>query len=375
MEKTKRAPKGEASIVVRSGRLRLRIPGNCLLDGKKHEIALDMADTSAGRTVAAQILANLQLDIYQGQIDLTLDKYRRAQMVTEVTTFSLWTQYVEYKKPTIKLSTLDYYERTIGSKMAQIPHSIDKALDVRDWLLKKTTPSVTARCLNHLSSAVAWGIRHSVISLVKNPYLGMGQEVKPKTHSSGAEAFTPELKEQILNSFLTSQYYDHYYPLVYFLFLTGCRPSEAIGLRWIDVASDFSAVHFTGSIVRVKWKAVRMDRSKTNRVRSFPVNSELKDLLEACAKSDKDLDRLIFPSIGDPSIPINYENFYDRAWKKIVNPIVKRKTTPYSCRDTFITEQIAAGFPIAVIAKWVDNSPRMISERYFDISACSFLPK
>ena len=375
MEKTKRAPKGEASIVARSARLRLRIPANCFPDGKKQEIALDMADTSAGRTVAAQILAKLQLDIYQGQIDPTLDKYRRAPMMTTMTAFSLWTQYVEYKKPTIKLSTLDYYERTIGSKMAQIPHSIDKALDVRDWLLKKTTPSVTARCLNHLSSAVAWGIRHSVISLVKNPYLGMGQEIKPKTHSSGAEAFTPELKEQILNSFLTSQYYDHYYPLVYFLFLTGCRPSEAIGLRWGDIAVDFSAIHFTGSIVRVKWKAVRMDRSKTNRVRSFPVNSELKDLLEACARGVTDLDRLIFPSIGDPSIPINYENFYDRAWKKIVSPIVKRKTTPYSCRDTFITEQIAAGFPIAVIAAWVDNSPRMISERYFDISACSFLPK
>jgi integrase len=375
VKKTKRAPRGEASIVVRSGYLRLRIPGNSFPDGKQRVISLDMADTPAGRTVAAQIMANLQLDIYQGQIDPTLDKYRRAPMVTTVTAFSLWTQYVEYKKPTIKLSTLDYYERTIGSKMALIPHSIDKALDIRDWLLKNTTQSLAARCLDHLSSAVAWGIRHSEISLIKNPYVGMGREVKPKTHPPGADAFTPELKEQILNAFLTSNYYEHYYPLVYFLFLTGYRPSEAIGLRWGDVAVDFSAIHFTGSIVRVKWKAVRMDRSKTNRVRSFPVNSELKDLLEACSKGGQDLDRLVFPSIGDPSIPIHYQNFHHRAWNTIVTPIVKRNTTPYSCRDTFITEQIAAGFPIAAIAKWVDNSPRMINDRYFDISACSFLPK
>ena len=203
----------------------------------------------------------------------------------------------------------------------------------------------------------------------------MGKELKPRSRSPGADAFSTEIKEQILNSFLTSDHYEHYYPLVYFLFLTGCRPSEAIGLRFGDVAVDFSAVHFTGSIVRVKWKAVRMDRSKTNRVRSFPVNSELKDLLEACAKRGAGLDQLVFPSIGDPSIPINYENFHNRAWAKIVTPIVNRRTTPYSCRDTFITEQIAAGFPISVIAKWVDNSPRMISDRYFDISACSFLPK
>jgi integrase len=292
-----------------------------------------------------------------------------------MTAFSLWTQYIEYKKPTIKLSTLDYYERTIGSRIALIPYSIDKGLEVRDWLLKNNTQSFAGRCLNHLSTAVAWGIRHRVIKLDQNPYLGMGREVKPKSSPPGADAFTTDIKEKILDTFLTSHFYDHYYPFVYFLFLTGCRPSEAIGLRWIDIASDYSAVHFTGSIVRVKWKAVRMIGSKTNRVRSFPVNSELKDLLEACSRGVIDLNQLVFPSIGDPAIPIHYENFYNRAWKSIVTPIVKRNTTPYSCRDTFITDQIAAGFPIAAIAKWVDNSPRMISDRYFDISACSFLPK
>jgi integrase len=374
VNKTKRAPKGEASIVVRSGRLRLRIPGNCFPDGKQQEIALEMADTSAGRTVAAQIIANLQLDIYQGQIDPTLDKYRRAPMVTIVTAFSLWTQYVEYKKPTIKLSTLDYYERTIGSKMVQIPHSIDKALDVRDWLLKNSPPAFAGRCLDHLSSAVAWGIRHSVISLVKNPYLGMGREVKPKTQTPGADAFTTKQKEQILNSFVGSPYYDRYFAFVYFLFLTGCRPSEAIGLRWGEIATDFSVVNFTGSIVRVNHKAVRMNRSKTNRVRSFPINSELNDLLQAIHKPTHQADWLVFPLTDDPYLPIDYENFYKRAWVKTVRPIVNRRTTPYSCRDTFITEQVAAGFPVSVISKWVDNSPRMIDDRYFDVSAVSFLP-
>jgi integrase len=374
MTKTKRAPRGEASIVVRSGRLSLRIPGNCFPDGKQSLISLDMADTSAGRTVAAQILASLQLDIYQGQIDPTLDKYRRAPMVTTVTALSLWINYVEYKKPTIKLSTLDYYQRTIGSKMALIPHSIDKALDVRDWLLKNTTQALAARCLDHLSSAVAWGIRHTEIPLIKNPYLGMGKEVKPKSHPPGADAFTADQKEEILNAFVGSRYYDRYFAFVYFLFLTGCRPSEAIGLRWGDIATDFSVVNFTGSIVRVNHKAVRMKRSKTNRVRSFPINSELSDLLQACSKKIHKADWLVFALTDDPYLPIDYENFYKRAWVKTVNPIVKRKTTPYSCRDTFITEQVAAGFPISVIAKWVDNSPRMISDRYFDISAVSFLP-
>ena len=374
MKKTKRAPRGEASIVFRSGYLRLRIPGNCFPDHKQRLIALDMADTPAGRTVAAEILARLQLDIYQGHIDPTWDKYRRAPVMTTMTALSLWIDYVEYKKPTIKLSTLHYYEKVIGSKMALIPHSIDKGLDVRDWLMNNTTQALAARCLDHLSSAVAWGIRHEVIPLLRNPYLGMGREVKPRGNSLGADAFTAKQKEQILNAFVESHHYDRYFAFVYFLFATGCRPSEAIGLRWGDIATDFSMVNFTGSIVRVNHKAVRMNRSKTNRVRSFPINSELSDLLQACSKKIHKSDWLVFALTDDPYIPINYQNFYRRAWEKIVTPIIGYRTTPYSCRDTFITEHVAAGFPLSVIAAWVDNSPRMISDRYFDISAVSFLP-
>jgi integrase len=54
---------------------------------------------------------------------------------------------------------------------------------------------------------------------------------------------------------------------------------------------------------------------------------------------------------------------------------VGRNTTPYSCRDTFITEQIAKGTPVAIVARWVDNSPEIIDKRYFDISAVQFTPK
>jgi len=39
-----------------------------------------------------------------------------------------------------------------------------------------------------------------------------------------------------------------YYPLVQFWFMTGCRPSEAVGLRWRDIASDFSHIVFNGSV-------------------------------------------------------------------------------------------------------------------------------
>jgi integrase len=374
MTKNKRTPNGECSIVVRSNRLRLRIPSSVYPTGVKQELALNLADSEAGRTVAAQILADVQLDIYNRRLDPTLEKYKRKQIVTHDTVYGLWCKYLEYKRPTIKLSTLNYYQE-IGKKLAQVPQPIVQALAVRDWLLRNVSPAYTARILKHLNSAVDWGIRHEEIEVMRNPYVLMGKEIKRTNQTPGADAFNLEEKEAILNEFLTSPYYEHYYPLVYFLFLTGCRPSEAIGLRWGDVSDDFSSIHFTGSIVQIKSKSVRMVGSKTNRVRSFPINSELRDLLQAVHRTEYSLDRLVFPSVGSVEKPIAYINFCHRAWCKTVAPIVNRHTTPYSCRDTFITEQIAANIPISVVAKWCDNSPQMIGTRYFDVSAVSFLPQ
>jgi integrase len=333
-----------------------------------------MADTVAGRTVAARILAEIQLDIYNGELDFTLAKYKRNSQIKNRTIHGLWCQYVEYKKPNLKVSTLDYYQRIVGRKLEGCPYGISQSLEVRRWLLDRTTARFTGRILNHFCTAVDWAIRHGVIDLVKNPYLGMGKDFKPNAKPPGANAFSADERDKILDAFLRSDHYEHYYPFVYFLFLTGCRPSEAIGLRWRDISDDFSLINFSGSIALVNSKHVRMEGSKTNRVRSFPINTELRDLLEAIAKDAKP-DRLIFPSRTDPTKPIDYINFSHRAWAKVVPAIVNRKTTPYSCRDTFITLQVAEGIPLSVVAKWVDNSPRMIGERYFDVTAVNFLPK
>jgi integrase len=378
MTKIKRAPKGECSIVVRSGRLRLRIPASVYPNGKQQEIALNMADTLAGRTVAAQILANVQLDIYNGELDPTLAKYKRKEIAKHQTVYDLWCQYVAYKQPTIKVTTLHYYFEIIGDKLRDCPQSIVKALDVRTWLLENTSQFYAARIIKHLCSAVEWGIRHQKIDLVRNPYAYMSQEIARKSQPPEADAFTLEEKEAVLNAFLTSNHYDYYYPFVYFLFLTGCRPSEAIGLRWGDLSDDgdgYLSINFSGAIVQINSRPVRVEKSKTNRVRKFPVNTELQDLIEAVWKDGYKPDRLIFPSRESGDKPINYINFCHRAWNKIADPVLGRHATPYSCRDTFITEQIAANIPLSVIASWVDNSPHMISTRYFDVSAVDFMPQ
>ena len=360
--------------MVRSGRLFLLIPQFAHPERRRAEIALDMADSDTGQIVAAQVLARLKLDIYSGNFDLSLEKYKTQPVKKLISVHELWCEYVDYRRGTVKATTIHYYEEIIGHRLRDCPQSLANELGIRNWLLKNTSQAYAARVLAALSWAVNWGIQHKRIDLDRNLYTDMAKQTKPKAQHPEPNAFNDDEKEAILNNFLTSHHYDYYYPFVYFLFLTGCRPSEAIGLRRGDIDDDFKKIKFCGSIVQIKSQAIWMEKSKNNHVRFFPINGELRDLLEACLRDKPDPDLLVFPSRENPLVPMDYINFSHRAWKT-VDKIVGRKSTPYSCRDTFITEQIAKGTPIAVVARWVDNSPDIINKHYFDISAVQFMPQ
>ncbi|NEN92556.1 MAG: hypothetical protein F6K48_28130 [Okeania sp. SIO3H1] len=73
----------------------------------------------------------------------------------------------------------------------------------------------------------------------------------------------------------------------------------------------------------------------------------------------------VFPNFRKSSF-INYNNFRRRAWKECVAKIIPG-VTPYNCRDTFISRQLAANIPPAYIAKWCDTSISMIEKFYFAI--------
>lgn len=126
--------------------------------------------------------------------------------------------------------------------------------------------------------------------------------------------------------------YDYYAPFVEFLFLTGCRPSEAIGLRWEDISENCDFIHFRCAITTSgTGKQTRVEGSKNNKTRRFPCSERLRELLLARRPEKPSHGDLVFPSPEGKAIL--YDNFCRRAWDKVVSPI-KLDTTPYSCRDT-----------------------------------------
>jgi len=338
-------------------------------------ISLNMEDSPDRNKYAWALARSIQADIDMNRFDSTLEKYglakARFQAIAkmyepkpEKPLLEIWDEYVKYKAVSLKTGTLVNYAtmRNILVKCGEV-----NARKLRDKLLKATSQQWARKVLTHLSACYKWAVKHELAT--SNPYEGLNVDIPKSGYEveSKPNPFTEEEKQRIYQAFLDSRNYNHYGVFVNFLFLTGCRPSEAIGLQWKDINRDKGEIYFRGSITQSGGKMHRNTGSKNNKNRVFPINNKLAELfthvlLNSDLRGISD-DDLVFHSPVNYKAPINYGNFSNRAWKRIVNPI-KPDTTPYCCRDTFITEQVNKGIPAATVAQWCDTSVRMIEKHY-----------
>lgn len=280
---------------------------------------------------------------------------------------TVWQQFFESKRRPLKPKTIEKYENLtrLFAKLGGIP--IEDAMQVKASLEKITTVDRVRDALTYLNAATQWAFRHKIIATT--PYVGMAREMPPPRYITDPQpnAFSQEEMEKVLEAFRHDQRrgmnYRHYAPFVEFMFRVGCRPSEAVGLTWGAVSPDCGSVHFTGSLVQVGNRRVWSEKSKNNRTRSLSVSQATQELLISIRPEHPVKDALVFPGIDGNSI--NYRNFARRAWKAVVYPI-KPSTTPYTCRDTFITLQLLKGISTGVIAKWCDTSIAVIERSYLD---------
>lgn len=345
------------------------------LKGKTYVLSLgrDSADTlRVGRAKAQAI----DTDITFERFDLSLKKYGKNQPVVlellppqqqQISLRHLWDNFLVDKLPHLKPKTQVEY-----SNLTRLLEKIDRelsfnALQTKRALLSVTTTDQTRRMLQYLSACCNWGIKHNLVSV--NPFNGLASEL-PKRSSvteHKPSAFSEEERDAAIAAFKNDKRlgmnYSHYATIVEFWFLTGCRPSEAIGLTWSNVSDDCKSVTFNGSIQTIRGIQVRCFLSKNNKSRTVAVSGRVKDLLKALKPEDVHPEALVFPSPKGKAI--NYPNFQTKIWGKVVNPI-KPGTTPYNCRDTFITLQLLKAVPSAVIAKWCDTSTGMIDKNYAD---------
>jgi integrase len=90
-----------------------------------------------------------------------------------------------------------------------------------------------------------------------------------------------------------------YYKYVSFLWLTGCRPSEAIALKWENVDLRRKVIIFCEAQVVAGGKTVLKQSTKTEARRTFPINEGLESLLKSIPHQKG------FVFLNDKGNPIN----------------------------------------------------------------------
>ena len=393
MGSQRKASKGTVQIKTSNERLQLVFS----FGGKRHYLSTGFTDTKANRKLAEMKAKQIELDILCNNFDITLLRYKpESQQAiftpsaqseippveqTDIHTYAsltdLWDSYTEYKRSSLSPSTLakDYHKIYRCINVHLPVKTLDKAVAIRDWLIANRSPLSAKKILTQFSACCNWAVKSQLIE--DNPFADMASDIKmPKGDYEEADInpFSVEERNRIIQAFKDNRYYKHYAPFIEFLFITGCRPSEAVGLQWKHINNDFTQIRFEQAVVISESGLTCKPGLKTQRKRVFPINNRLAMFLKSIQPVNVSGETKVFPSPEGKWIDV--QNVSRRAWKTVLEKldgVEYRKL--YQTRHTFITMALKNGVDVKDLAKMVGNSPEIIYRHYAGQSRELFLPE
>lgn len=389
---SKRSPAGTVSIGLKPSTTGLKyLTLRFSYQGKQRSLGLRLADTQQNRAIAQQVAAKIQLDLITDQFDASLDKYRLGRNKSAkvdrkglTTVNDYWTAYCNAKKLLWKENTRRKHAERFSILRKAIKVDRVKFADLNAIKLNDAISKVSKQnraIMETLSAIHAWAVKSELLEPSPNLFKAILSDL-PKHNwqqSPTAKAFTPDQQNAIIDWFESNS--SQYWSFIRFLFLTGCRPSEAVGLTWeqvnIDYANQTGFIRFDRSISFRSGTAVYNQGSKNNKTRNFPLNKELIALLLCLPRVNSC--PYVFPATGRNfnkgiKAHVHLPTLVKKHWQPCMESLGLTNEL-YCCRDTFITNQIRSKVPIAVIAAWCDTSVRQIETRYLDKQiALDFIP-
>jgi integrase len=309
-----KASKGTVVVEVVRDRLRLRWSWQ----GKRFYFSLELNATALNRLVADQKAAQIQGDMATGNFDPSLAKYKQPERRQAIAVTDLFAKFIAFKKTQLDSRTLEKYqglqkhlENYFGNKSADIHEKA--AIAFKDRLAEKLAPVTLKERIGLLKACWDWGIKKKLLEF--NPWEEIKIKVPPKQR---AKPFSKQEISAILDAFRQDKTYNYYADFVEFLFATGCRTGEAIGLKWKHLADDCSSIWFGEIHSRGRTKPV-----KRNRERTVKLNPNLQQILLNRKATNSDLSDDDFVFTAPEGGAIDDHNFRNRAWKPI--PGLKQK--------------------------------------------------
>jgi integrase len=368
-----RTPKGEISITNFEGRIRLR----WRLNGKRYSLNLPYSYSSENMHYATVKVAEIKLDIIRDKFDESLETYKPdiirpsiqpAKKNVEskqiwylndlIEKFNEWAAHI--KNIDIN-NSFDYlYTRKLLEKWINVPiGSITEKIGFERWAV--TTYNRRLTCLRNFFT---WLQDSKIISF--NPLLHVTKRrEKGKVKNERRKPLSEAEIATFLNAIKNDTYcptssrfkHSHYYNFLFFIFHTGVRNAEAIGLRVKHVDFYNNRIEVSETFARtVKGTnhAARISKdTKTGNVRYLPLSNALNDILQFHTLH-KSIDSFVF--LSPKGLSIDDRMLKRRILKPVMIALGLGDRDLYAARHSFGTRAVQQGMAITDVAYLMGHS-------------------
>lgn len=332
--------------------------------------------------VSVKVLAKLiKADIRKNKFDTSLNKYKSFNYKAPIQPLKNEGNIKPQKpiKPFNKPLIADFEYWTINYRQKNCERHIDynscrgmlkrwglfKIEDALSYLNKETFNYKTYnRRLNLLLAFYKWAVKHKGYSV--NPFEDVLPKTGKKVNNPQREPLTEEEAVEVLKAIKndthvpkSSHYkHSHYYPFLFFIYKTGCRNAEAVGVRvkHIDLEKNLITIEeaMARNLNRTNGNARIRKETKNGKVRQIPLNPELREVIEPLM-TDKKPDDLLFVSFT--GLPIDDKMFQRRVLKPVLKALKIEERDLYCFRHGFNSKCIAAGISPVITAQLLGNNP------------------
>ncbi|OYW75392.1 MAG: hypothetical protein B7Z27_08790, partial [Sphingobacteriia bacterium 32-37-4] len=335
-------------------------------------------------TASKKVLLQIELDMASGNFDDSLVKYGAKEAKVEDVLPKTLVEYFEFWVSNYKQfdcnKNFDYFHlRNTLRKWGEIaPSEMLSKLNT-----EKYSPKTYNERLSILKGFSTWMLMKKYWN--SNPFEGVSRRKVKKTEKADRIPFTEDEIKLILEAIKNDTYcpkssrYKHsfYYPFIYFIFKTGVRNAEAVGLR-------VGSLDFTQNRIVIKEVLARTvngthaaarvrKETKNGKIRFLPFTDDLKELLAPLVVGKLE-DEIVFTSVSGK--PIDDRMFQRRVFSVVLKGLDLPHRVLYACRHTFGSRCIDAGINPVMTAFLMGNNPETALRNYtHQINIPSSLPE
>ena len=331
---------------------------------------------------AEKVASNIKTDILAGYFDPTLDKYKpEVKQPNNIVSINkavalnlkeLWEQYKLVKQASVAETTKKSIWRDVDRMLGKLtPNDLkyENACVLVNRLLSFYSAGTLERLLIEIEACSNWAFENNLIHT--HIWRKLRKQLPERAKSNRSKkAYSKQEIDFIIQAFrenwycnIKSAFKDSWYAdFIEFLFLTGCRPEDAIALTWDCIKEK--VIVFDKAFSKGVLKS-----TKNNKARLFPITPQIRILLNRRLEYVSSIpSKLVFPS--QKGNRINLKDFTQRYTKRIVESLVsegkvKQYLPTYNLRNTSITHYLRQGVDIATIAALMETSEEMINEHYW----------